>query len=341
MMAIRLRSLLGVAELPSDRTSLSMWMKRNNVPTFRLPGKGGEFEAVALTHLPEPVQLAYRLRLAEEAGLAFGEQNDAAHVELQTKPVGVQQAAHARAAILTFVHRHQAAGLSWPQIAVQFEGAGFGDGPSYKTVKRWFEMVIDVDPADWAPALAPDYIGRKAKAPITEAAWKEYCARVAASGRNGTGVNFKRLHKQVQAKADKSGWAWPSYETIQRHFRSLPVEEQRVLREGAEAAAKSITMRLPRSVEGMRAMEQVELDGREFKVKVRFENGEIGCPHVIVYADRASCKIVGWAISDSENEDVTAEATNRMCDTHGIPDRVVTDNGGAFNGGAWLAGLNH
>ena len=141
-------------------------------------------------------------------------------------------------------------------------------------------------------------------------------------------------------KADKLGWAWPSYETIMREFKRLPVEEQRVLLRGTEAAAKSITLRLPRSVEGMKAMEQVELDGRKFKVKVRFENGEVGCPHVIVYADRASCKIVGWAISDSENEDATAEATNRMCDTHGIPDRVTTDNGGAFIGRRMAGGLN-
>ena len=332
---LSIQDILGLENLPKTKQGVIKWLRSNCVPCTTVR----QHLAFSILDLPAPVQLAYRLRLAEEAGLAFGEQNDAAHVELQTKPIGVQHAAHARAEILTFVHRHQAAGLSWPQIAAQFKAAGFGDGPSYKTVKRWFEMVADVAPADWAPALAPDYVGRNTKAPITEAAWEEYCAKVATSGRNGTGVNFKRLWKQVKATADKSGWAWPSYETVQREFRRLPVEQQRVLRDGAEAAAKSITMRLPRSLEGLRAMEQVELDGREFKVKVRFENGEIGCPHVIVYADRASCKIVGWAISDSENEDVTAEATNRMCDTHGIPDRVVTDNGGAFNGRRMAGGL--
>ena len=109
---------------------------------------------------------------------------------------------------------------------------------------------------------------------------------------------------------------------------------------GADEAAKSITQRLPRSVDGMKAMEQVELDGREFKVKVTFDDGTVGCPWVIVYADRASCKIVGWAISNSENEDAAAEATNRMCDTYGIPNRVVTDNGAAFNGRRMAGGLN-
>ena len=109
---------------------------------------------------------------------------------------------------------------------------------------------------------------------------------------------------------------------------------------GADEAAKSITQRLPRSVDGLKAMEQVELDGREFKVKVTFDDGTVGCPWVIVYADRASSKIVGWAISNSENEDVAAEATNRMCDAFGKPSRVVTDNGAAFNGRRMAGGLN-
>ena len=148
--------LLGLARIPKDRSSATKWFERNGIAIQVKTDDGRKPEFTHISNLPEVEGVAYRLRLAEEAGLAFGEQNDAAHVELQGKPMGMQEMAHARAAILAFVHRHQEAGLTWPQIAAQFKGAGFGDGPSYKTVKRWFEMVLNVDPANWVPALAPD-----------------------------------------------------------------------------------------------------------------------------------------------------------------------------------------
>ena len=150
---IAVRSILGFASVPSHRTTASEWLERHLIPVFKEVYSGGFKEKVRLTDLPSDVQLAYRLRVAAEAGLTFGEQNDAAHVELQAKPMGVQETADARAGILAFIHRHQEAGLAWPQIAAQLKGAGFFEGPSYKTVKRWFEMVSNVDPANWAPAL--------------------------------------------------------------------------------------------------------------------------------------------------------------------------------------------
>ena len=83
----------------------------------------------------------------------------------------------------------------------------------------------------------------------------------------------------------------------------------------------------------------VELDGREFKVKVWFRDGKIGGPWVIVYTDRASSRIVGYTISDSGKEEATAEATIRMCEENDIPDLVYTDNGSAFNSKRIAGGL--
>ena len=50
-------------------------------------------------------------------------------------------------------------------------------------------------------------------------------------------------------------------------------------------------------------------------------------------------RIVGYAISDSENEEAVAEATIRMCDENDIPDLVYTDNGSAINGKRMMGGL--
>ena len=89
---IAVRSILGFASVPSHRTTASEWLERHLIPVFKEVYSGGFKEKVRLTDLPSTdlpsdVQLAYRLRVAAEAGLTFGEQNDAAHVELQAKPM--------------------------------------------------------------------------------------------------------------------------------------------------------------------------------------------------------------------------------------------------------------
>jgi Bacteriophage Mu transposase len=329
-------SIAGLPIVPSTCRGVRDWLKRNHVP---LTQDGNRF-LFQLPDLPKDVQLAYRLRLAEEAGLVFGEQDDAAHVALAAKPLGVQEKAHTRAKVLGIVHKGRVAGLKWPALEGLVKASTGVEAPDQQTVKRWLKDVEGVDPANWAPALAPGYKGRTAKAAISEAAWDEFLALIAAWGRNGTGTNLHKAWAKVDAKKPANAWEWPPYRTVLRRFKSLPVEQQRTLTMGADEAAKSITQRLPRSVDGMRAMEQVELDGREFKVKVTFDDGTVGCPWIIVYADRASSKIVGWAISNSENEDAAAEATHHMCDAYGIPLRVVTDNGAAFNGRRMASGLN-
>jgi Bacteriophage Mu transposase len=335
-MILDVKSIAGLDGVPNTCRGVRDWLQRRHVPT-RQDGKRFVF---SLLDIPDDVQLSYRLRLAEEAGLAFGEQDDAAHIALAGKPLGVQETAHLRAKVLGIVHKCRVAGLTWHQIAPQIKAAGLDEARSQQTIKRWLKLVEGLDPANWAPALAPDYVGRTVFAPMSEAAWDEFLALIAAWGRNGTGASLHEAWAQVADKKAANAWEWPPYRTVLRRFKSLPVEQQRTLTMGADEAAKSITHRLPRSVDGMKAMEQVELDGREFKVKVTFDDGTVACPWVIVYADRASCKIVGWAISNSENEDAAAEATNRMCDTYGIPSRVVTDNGGAFNGRRMAGGLN-
>jgi putative transposase len=302
-------------------------------------GRGGQQESVCLSDLPEPVRLAYQVRQAERAGLAAGVQDEAAHLALMAKPMGTQKRAHDRAAILVFVVKHRQAGLNWPNTLARLASAGFNEAPSKVTLKRWLKEVENVDPINWAPALAPDYSTRGA--PLAKChpdAWADYEARIAASGRNGTGANFKQLHGKTKAKAEENGWAFPPYRTVMRHWKKLAVERQRTLKDGAEAAAQSLTHYLPRSLEGMAAMEQVEVDFREFKVQCIWEDGEIGCPWVGIAGDRASSKIVGWTVQKSKKAEGYFALTRNMIEAHGIPDRVVQDNGAGGNSHRMMGG---
>lgn len=207
------------------------------------------------------------------------------------------------------------------------------------TLKRWLKEVGNVDPINWAPALAPDYSTKGAPlANCHKDAWADYEARIAASGRNGTGANFKAQWAKTKAEADARGWAFPPYRTVMRHWARLAVERQRTLEYGAEAAARSLTHFLPRSLEGMAAMEQVEVDFREFKVKCIWEDGEIACPWVGLAGDRASSKIVGRTVEKSETAEGYVALTRNMVEAHGIPDRIVQDNGAGGNGYRMMGG---
>lgn len=192
-------------------------------------------DAVHRSDLPEPVRLAYQVRQAERSGLAAGVQDEAAHLALMAKPMGTQKRAHDRAAILVFVVKHRQAGLNLPNTLALLASAGFDETPSKVTLKRWLKEVENVDPINWAPALAPGYSTEGA--PLAKChpdAWADYEARIAASGRNGTGANFKRLWTQTRAEADARGWAFPPYRTVMRHWGRLSVERQRTLELGAE-----------------------------------------------------------------------------------------------------------
>ncbi len=292
-----------------------------------------------LSDLPEPVRLAYQTRQAEHIGLAAGVQDDEAHLALMAKPMSSQTEANNRAAMLVFVTKHRQAGLKWSQIAPLFAGAGFGKGPSQQTVERWFKRVENVDPINWAPALAPDWKPRSPDAPMSEQAFAWFKDIVGLSGKNGSLYPLKWAYRDTSEQARNEGWLWPSYETVRRRFLALPAAERRTLMQGEKAAATSLTQYQPRTTELLKAMEQVELDGREFKVTVRFRDGSIGCPWVILIVDRASSKVVGYAVSNSENADAVAEAITNVCEEHGIPTKLLTDNGGAINSRKITGGL--
>ncbi|MFN3970891.1 MAG: hypothetical protein ACK4L4_05880 [Gemmobacter sp.] len=278
-------------------------------------------------------------READRAGLPSGVHDDAAHLTLAGKSQGVRDIAHQRATIMVFVRRHLLTGLSVGKIAALLPKAGLGQCPDELTLKRWLKRVEGVDPINFAPALAPDYCTTgRAPAECDPAAWEYFELNIAASGRNGTGANFREMWKQTREEAAKRGWSWPSYRTALRRWEKLDVARQRTLELGIEAAARSMTHYLPRSLEGMAAMEQAETDFREFKVLCIWEDGTGGCPWVGLVVDRASSKIVGRTVARSENEEAVVDLISDMAETHGIPDRMVQDNGSSFNGFRMMGG---
>ncbi len=342
MLNLSVRSMLGVGAVPRDRASAVNWLKRRGIVVRRQPCNGGTRDEVALSDLPAEVRLALQLRTAEAAELPAGQMDDAAHLALEAKPPGVREEAYRRATIMGVVMRHRAAGRTWAQvIAHLWENPPVPDtpedpfkAPSEATLKDWCSRVEGVDPVNWGPALAPGYDTKgRPKVPCDPAAWEYFLNEVAGAGGNGTGPNLRRAHGKAVKAAAKEGWTFPRhYRTALRHWQAMDVERQRTIRDGEAAAVKSLTTFQPRSVADMVAMEQVEVDFREFGVWCRWPDGAVSCPWIGVAVDRASGRIVGWTVAGSESEEAVFDLLSDMVARNGIPHRIVQDNGSAFNG---------
>ena len=100
---------------------------------------------------------------------------------------------------------------------------------------------------------------------------------------------------------------------------------------GPQDAAKSQAQRVRRTTDGLRALDQIELDGRVLDILVDFGDGKpADRPTIIGLVDRASFRTLAHVIVRSENAEDTADLIARCCDEHGIPDVLLTDNGAAF-----------
>ncbi|MDF3606026.1 hypothetical protein PE067_07710 [Paracoccus sp. DMF-8] len=231
--------------------------------------------------------------------------DDAAHLALAARPVTVQSTDYARAETMMFIATHEAAGLKWWQISALLKAA-VKDGaavlaPSYKTKRRWNTLIADVDTANWAPALAPDCQGRTATAELSPEAWAGFETLPGLARKNGTGWPVKEAWRRIVDQKAARSWMCPGYRMAMRRWGRQDEVHKRALRMGVDGAVKSLIQYQPRIVEGMFAMSHGRLDGWE--VKDRFRNGKIGYPWGIVYTDRASSRILRYAISDSENKE--------------------------------------
>lgn len=338
MKSIPVRSILGLASIPTHRTSASTWLSRKGVVTHFRPSPGGSAEHVGLLDLPADVRQAYLERQAEEAGIDPGEYDDAAHIELAKAPLKAQEKALSCATQLMFITKCEYASMNW----VQTTTAGrkkFGKFVSRNTMKAWKRATEGVEPANWAPALAPAWSGGSDGHPVSPEAWRMLCNCIRFGGKNGTGLPLKHAYRMVSIEATVKGWDWPKLHTIRRRWKAMPNTERVMLELGDERGKARLQLHQPQHSASFAAMDLVEGDGREFKVRCIWPDGHIGCPLVVAIVDRASRKTVGWAVGKSENAEVTEAAILDMCESHGRPIALKLDNGGAFNSKRIAGGL--
>ncbi len=329
---VPVKHLLGVSNIPRDRTSASKWLARLGIPTFKIPACGGEADAVHFADLPSEVRRAYELRQLEASGLAAGDYDDAAHECFMAATPAMQAAALRKAKIARFlVLRSGSADTTLTGDLVAAVRSEFGGkGTDKMTLKRILKAVAGVDPINFAPALLPEYdrAGRP-KSEISPEAWSFFMTAISKAAPTWP---LNSAWKDVRDLANSQGWVWPAYQTVLRRWNALPEAQKRAARYGRDEAITALNMPIRRNLTSIRALEWVSLDGRTQDFWVDFGDGKPVRPVMIALVDSASHYVLGYELARSENAVATARLIRNVCKTHGIFDRLYTDNGSAFAG---------
>ena len=203
-------------------------------------------------------------------------------------------------------------------------------GVSKPSLTRLLKAVEGVDPINFAPALLADYCRDGAPvAEISDAAWSYFMTTIRDAGEQ---FPIIQAWRDVRDVAKRQGWTWPNYVTVWRRWNALPDAQRLEARHGREAAVKAIGQPILRDKTTLAPLQIVSLDGRTQDFWVDFGDGKPVRPVMITLVDVASNFILGYELTKSENAVATARIIRNVCQTHGIFDRLYTDNGSAFAG---------
>lgn len=333
-MLVPAREIMGLGPVPGTKPACLAWLKRHGVS----PVVDGNSFLFPLSALPEDVRRAYTDRVARSHDLDPGTYDEAAHAALNGATPLLRQEAERKAEIARFIIAGRKAGLGRSAIhRAVWERFGT-EGNSAKSLDRWEAQVQGVDPVNFAPALLDGYKGGAPRADMSEEAWRLFLQGVKAAFQTH---RYMALYRDVKAIAAREGWLWPSYPTVMRRFKALPMAEQVALRFGREEAQRRFYQANMRDASGLRAMEWVVLDGRTVDVWVVWPDGQVIRPTVLGLVDQASGFVLDIEFAPSENAQALAALEVRTFAKYGAPDNLLTDNGAAFSGHIHAGQVGH
>lgn len=216
--------------------------------------------------------------------------------------------------------------LSWRNSGTPPEGV------SLKTLYRWKQQVKGRPVGEWARCLAPNTKGRTATATLHPAAW-EY---IKADWLRLEAPAASAVYRRAVRLADKEGWGeLPSYDTVLRRLNAIRADVRILAREGERALERLTPYQIRSHFEEANAA--WNLDGHTVDVWVRWPDGEILRPTLLVLQDVRSRRWLSHVLDKSENREATRLVFAQAIDTFGPPDKVYIDNSRAFNS-KWITG---
>jgi transposase InsO family protein len=141
------------------------------------------------------------------------------------------------------------------------------------------------------------------------------------------------------SQANKSSWAWPSYQSVcQRIQRDIPEPSRVLFREGEKAYKSKCVPRVRRTYDHLAAGEHWCADEHTMDLYARTPDGKGGwkrCrPLLTAWLDIRSRMFVGWHIGARANSDTILAAFKKGVKEYGPPVEVTCDNGADYKAAA-------
>ena len=272
-MLISIRNILGLGDVPTDRTSATQWLKRKSISILEGRGNGGRTCLISLSDLPEPVRFAYTERQIAASGLASGDYDDAAQETFRAAGPSMRAKAEHKAEIARFLVTAGKA-LTWPQKVAMVKQKFGPNGVSKPNLTRLLKAVEGVDPINFAPALLPGHQGSKRTADMSPEAWGYFMTTLRDAGE---GFPLIQAWRDVRDVAIKRGWQWPSRVTVWRHWEALQPAQRLHARRGRAEAIKALAQPAMRDKTTVSALEWVS-PARIFSSGGRWISGWILAP---------------------------------------------------------------
>ena len=258
-MIIRANSVVGLGSIPTCRKNAKRWLERAGVAFTWLKTEGGDAPHISLADLPEPERIAYLEREITAKALPQGEYDDAAHSAYLAAPVSIRSEAERRAAYVRILTK-LGVSVGWDE-RLRILRNEFGENtPSKVTLKRYLKAVKGVGPINFAPALMPDY--KTGGAPRVELSDEAFSLFMTIVKKAAPTFPLKQAWRDVRDIAKVNGLAWPSFPTVYRRWKALPLEQQLVARNGKSNTVKRLTQPVLRDKTSLKVLECVSLDGR-------------------------------------------------------------------------------
>lgn len=222
-MLVSVQSILGVGSIPKHRTSATRWLVNTGVRVVKRLGDARQIEEVAFSDLPSPVRRAYVERQLETAGQPPGAYDETAHERLAEMPPKMRAEAERKAEIARVLLTVGKA-LPWSQKLSLIKSRFGSKGVSQPSLTRLLTAIKGVDPINFAPALMADYrLDCAPSAPLSDAAWSFFMTTLRDAGEQ---FPLQQAWRDVRDVAPVEGWNWPSWPTVYRAFKKLPLSQQ-------------------------------------------------------------------------------------------------------------------
>ena len=206
---------------------------------------------------------------------------------------------------------------------------------SVSTLYEWFGLIAGVSPHDRLAYLAPAWTGRTATAECSDAAWLMFRSEFLTNSRQSAAA----AHAKVALAGAEQGWAVPGAKTmLARVKREIDPVTLVYLREGEPGLERRFPMPR-RDLSDLDILQGVNVDGHELDVMVEWADGTRSRPLMIGIQDLYSRRMLVTMIGRSESTDLIRRAFAELFQHHGVPERVIFDNGRAF-ASKWLTGGN-